>query len=131
VVLAENSSGKHGQHSAAVGAFVMPNTTIDSGTPLTAFTVPLEALESVAGEKRGGRGQLCSLERLQKKKKRHAGLVEQPEKRHGLFYSPSLCKLREKLLRLGKPSLVGYTRRHGFKKYHHYSSNNMQVWTSS
>lgn len=51
VVLAENSSGKHGQHSAAVGAFVMPNAPIDPQTPVTAFAVPLEALESVAGER--------------------------------------------------------------------------------
>lgn len=51
VVLAENSSGKHGQHSAAVGAFVMPNAPIDPQTPVTAFAVPLEALESVAGAK--------------------------------------------------------------------------------
>lgn len=49
VVLAENSSGKHGQHKAAVGAFVMPNAAIDPATPVTAFAVPLEALESVAG----------------------------------------------------------------------------------
>ena len=49
VVLSENSSGKHGQHEAAVGAFVMPNAAIDPATPVTAFTVPLEALESVAG----------------------------------------------------------------------------------
>lgn len=51
VVLAENSSGKHGSHKAAVGAFVMPNAGIDPGTPVTAFAVPLEALESVAGKK--------------------------------------------------------------------------------
>jgi DNA/RNA endonuclease G (NUC1) len=50
VVLAENSSGKHGDHRAAVGAFVMPNAPIDTQTPVTAFAVPLEALESVAGE---------------------------------------------------------------------------------
>ncbi|KAF6253321.1 hypothetical protein COO60DRAFT_429579 [Scenedesmus sp. NREL 46B-D3] len=51
VVLAENSSGKHGNHRAAVGAFVMPNAPIDSQTPVTAYAVPLEALESVAGAK--------------------------------------------------------------------------------
>lgn len=49
VVLADNTSGRHGTHRAAVGAFVMPNAAIDPATPLTAFTVPLEALESVAG----------------------------------------------------------------------------------
>jgi DNA/RNA endonuclease G (NUC1) len=50
VVLAENSSGKHGDHRAAVGAFVMPNAPIDPQTPVSAYAVPLEALESVAGE---------------------------------------------------------------------------------
>lgn len=50
VVLAENKSGKHGSHSAAVGAFVLPNAPIDPAVPLSAYTVPLEALESVAGE---------------------------------------------------------------------------------
>ena len=49
VVLADNGSGKHGPHSAAVGAFVMPNSPIDPGTPLTAFAVPLDALEAVSG----------------------------------------------------------------------------------
>jgi DNA/RNA endonuclease G (NUC1) len=49
VVLAENSSGKYGQHKAAVGAFVMPNSAIDPATPVTAFAVPLDALESAAG----------------------------------------------------------------------------------
>lgn len=34
-----------------VGAFVMPNEDIDPDTPLTAFVVPLEALETVAGLK--------------------------------------------------------------------------------
>lgn len=34
-----------------VGAFVMPNEDIDADTPLTAFVVPLEALETVAGLK--------------------------------------------------------------------------------
>ena len=34
-----------------VGAFVMPNEEIDPDTPLTAFVVPLEALETVAGLK--------------------------------------------------------------------------------
>eukprot|EP00879_Flechtneria_rotunda_P033690 GHRR01037364.1.p1 GENE.GHRR01037364.1~~GHRR01037364.1.p1 ORF type:complete len:235 (+),score=39.26 GHRR01037364.1:187-891(+) len=49
VVLAENSSSRHGTHQAAVGAFVMPNAPIDPQTPVTAFAVPLEALESVSG----------------------------------------------------------------------------------
>lgn len=54
VVLAENSSGSHGRHQAAVGAFVMPNAPIDPQTPVTAFAVPLEALETVAGGRAGG-----------------------------------------------------------------------------
>lgn len=49
VLLADNASGKHGAHKAAVGAFVMPNAPIDPKTPLTAFVVPLDALEQVAG----------------------------------------------------------------------------------
>eukprot|EP00775_Hariotina_reticulata_P011483 gene11483-11627_t len=51
VILAENTSGQNGQHRAAVGAFVMPNAAIDPQTPVTAFTVPLESLEGVAGAK--------------------------------------------------------------------------------
>lgn len=50
VVLAENNSKQHGPHSAAVGAFVMPNAPIDPKIPVTAFVVPIEALESVAGD---------------------------------------------------------------------------------
>jgi endonuclease G len=49
VVLADNESGKHGPHRAAVAAFVMPNAAIDAQTPLEAFTVPLDALERAAG----------------------------------------------------------------------------------
>jgi len=52
VILAENTSGQNGDHRAAIGAFVMPNAAIDPQTPVTAFTVPLENLESVAGELR-------------------------------------------------------------------------------
>lgn len=57
VVLADASSGKHGPKQVAVGAFVMPNAPIDPGYPLSAFVVPLEALEPVAGER--GRRILC------------------------------------------------------------------------
>ncbi|GBF90528.1 DNA RNA non-specific endonuclease [Raphidocelis subcapitata] len=49
VVLAENSSGANGGHTAALGAFVMPNAPIDPDTPLSAYAVPLDALECVAG----------------------------------------------------------------------------------
>ena len=58
VVLAENTTGSHGRHSAALGAFVMPNAPIDPETPLSAFAVPLDALESAAGAKRRRR-PLC------------------------------------------------------------------------
>lgn len=34
----------------AVGAFVMPNEQIQPDMPLTAFAVPLEMLENVAGK---------------------------------------------------------------------------------
>jgi endonuclease G, mitochondrial len=49
VLLADNASGKHGPHKAAVGAFVMPNAPIDPKAPLSAFVVPLDALEQAAG----------------------------------------------------------------------------------
>jgi DNA/RNA endonuclease G (NUC1) len=74
VVLAENSSGEHGDHRAAVGAFVMPNAPIDPQTPVSAYAVPLEALESVAGAHTGiiwggGRGakhvQITRVQHLQ------------------------------------------------------------------
>lgn len=32
-----------------MGAFVMPNNSINPDTPLTAFSVPLESLESASG----------------------------------------------------------------------------------
>ncbi|KAI8471792.1 MAG: DNA/RNA non-specific endonuclease [Monoraphidium minutum] len=51
VLLSENPSGSHGPHSAALGAFVMPNAPIDPDTPLAAYAVPLDALECVAGAK--------------------------------------------------------------------------------
>jgi endonuclease G len=54
VVLAENASGGNGGHSAALGAFVMPNAPIDPETPLSAYAVPLGALECVAGGWVGG-----------------------------------------------------------------------------
>lgn len=44
VVLADAGDG-----SASVGAFVMPNAEIQADTPLTAFVVPLDALERVSG----------------------------------------------------------------------------------
>lgn len=46
VILAE-TAGDSSQ--AVVGAFVMPNAAIHPGTPLSAFAVPLSALEEVSG----------------------------------------------------------------------------------
>jgi hypothetical protein len=45
VVLGEFSGGQR----AAVGAFVMPNAAIHPQVPLASFTVPISALEEVAG----------------------------------------------------------------------------------
>ena len=44
VVLADAGDG-----TASLGAFVMPNAEIQSATPLTAFVVPVDALERVSG----------------------------------------------------------------------------------
>lgn len=50
VVLAESKSRlPFGSCKVAVGAFVMPNDQIQPDMPLTAFSVPLEMLENVAG----------------------------------------------------------------------------------
>ena len=43
--------GVLGGKSVVVGAFVMPNAPIDPNAPLTAFAVPLTALEDAAGLK--------------------------------------------------------------------------------
>ncbi|KAG1655285.1 hypothetical protein FOA52_007981 [Chlamydomonas sp. UWO 241] len=55
VVLADARGGKHPRKDVAsgvyVGAFVMPNAPIDDKIPLSAFAVPLEPLEQVAGAK--------------------------------------------------------------------------------
>ena len=48
VVLGEFRRREGGQQ-AALGAFVMPNAPIEPDVPLAAFTVPLSALEEVAG----------------------------------------------------------------------------------
>jgi len=48
VVVADNR-GKKGDGKVGVGAFVMPNASIEPNAPLTAYTVPLEPLEMVAG----------------------------------------------------------------------------------
>lgn len=52
VVLTERKSRMPmgGSPKVAVGAFVMPNAHIVPDLPLTAFSVPLEVLEDVAGE---------------------------------------------------------------------------------
>ena len=50
VVLAESKSQvPFGGSKVSVGAFVMPNNQIQPDMPLTAFAVPLEMLENVAG----------------------------------------------------------------------------------
>ena len=54
VVLGEVAGGSE----VAVGAWVLPNSAIAPDIPLTAFTVPLSALEEVAGE--AGQAQRCS-----------------------------------------------------------------------
>eukprot|EP00798_Chlamydomonas_sp_ICE-L_P018519 gene18519-25022_t len=55
VMLVDGIKSKDGMNKGAgsvgVGAFVMPNAPIDPSTPMTAFTVPLEALEATAGTK--------------------------------------------------------------------------------
>ena len=56
VILADgrnSAKGGGGGRQVSVGAFVMPNAPIDERIPLSAFAVPLEPLEQVAGE--GGR----------------------------------------------------------------------------
>jgi hypothetical protein len=45
-----SSSGGGGRPEVAAAAFVMPNAPIDPATPLSAFVVPFEPLEAVAGE---------------------------------------------------------------------------------
>ena len=52
VVLTERKSRMPmgGSPTVAVGAFVMPNSHIMPDLPLTAFSVPLEMLEDVAGK---------------------------------------------------------------------------------
>jgi DNA/RNA endonuclease G (NUC1) len=50
VILADGRGGKGGSREVGVGAFVMPNAPIDPKLPLTAFTVPLEPLEQLAGQ---------------------------------------------------------------------------------
>ena len=50
VVLAETRSKLPlGAPKISIGAFVMPNDQIQPDHPLTAFSVPLEMLENVAG----------------------------------------------------------------------------------
>jgi len=53
VVLAERESpdGNEGEENAVLGAFVLPNAPVQPTTPLTAFSVPVEALEEAAGRR--------------------------------------------------------------------------------
>ena len=52
VILGEGPQAGPGASSAdtVVAAFVLPNQAIEAGAPLTAFAVPVSALEEVAGE---------------------------------------------------------------------------------
>ena len=53
VILADGRNGAKGGgggRQVSIGAFVMPNAPIDERIPLSAFAVPLEPLEQVAGE---------------------------------------------------------------------------------
>ena len=55
VILADGrnaAKGGGGGRQVSIGAFVMPNAPIDARIPLTAFAVPLEPLEQVAGRSR-------------------------------------------------------------------------------
>ena len=54
VILGESPSGSGSEGATtppakSVAAFVMPNAAIEPDLPLTAFAVPLDALESVSG----------------------------------------------------------------------------------
>ncbi len=53
VVLAERIADKNGDSGgsteAVMGAFVLPNAPLQADLPLTAFSVPLDALEEAAG----------------------------------------------------------------------------------
>lgn len=51
VVLAERG---HAEGQRALAAWVMPNAAIDPETPLTAFTVPIAALEDASGSASNG-----------------------------------------------------------------------------
>ncbi len=61
-----DSGGGGGAPQADVGvaAFVMPNAPIDAATPLSAFVVPLEPLEAVAGATRDRSAHLFVAEQL-------------------------------------------------------------------
>ena len=62
VVLAESKSKiPFGSSKVSVGAFVMPNDQIQPDMPLTAFTVPLEMLEDVAGATMYSTAGCCNL----------------------------------------------------------------------
>ena len=48
-VILSDGKGEGGQRRVGVGAFVIPNQAIQGRTPLSAFAVPLDSLEQVAG----------------------------------------------------------------------------------
>lgn len=49
IVVAEKPVGNPGTSDVAVGAFVLPNDKITNDTPLTSFSVPVEAIERSTG----------------------------------------------------------------------------------
>lgn len=51
VILGQCKAVRDEEPTYTLGAFVMPNSPIDSQTALTAFAVPLYQLEAVSGEK--------------------------------------------------------------------------------
>lgn len=63
VVLAERAAGSAAGREAVIGAFVLPNAPLQADLPLTAFSVPLEALEEAAGTPAGLPIEDCPMHR--------------------------------------------------------------------
>ncbi len=59
VVIADGRGKKGGENVVGIGAFVMPNAPIDDRIPLSAFAVPLEPLEQLAGELNIPQSKVC------------------------------------------------------------------------
>ena len=87
-----------------VGAFVMPNSSIHPDTPLTAFSVPLEALESASGPRlpHSWRPSLrCHAARHCSTTARHCILQGDGQCRHGL-HSRRSCRWQSLILIQGQ-----------------------------